>query len=249
MSEDVLKRATEALREESSAAYPRSAATRARLLDSAEKRYAGRRRWLLRWSLAIASLFVVGTALARVAEYWPALREVISLHSLVAPKSSRSRKPEHTRAPAVSPTPQQPPAEPAAPPPSSAPQPPAAPSALPSAAPPPRPAPRRAHPTPAPAPPQPAAAGPARSAELELFRRALALHVAHDPAALAAWDAYLRIAERGVLVPEASYNRALCLIRLGRNAEARAALAAFARGDFGAYRRSEAEALLRALPQ
>ena len=253
MTEDVLKRATEALREEGGEANLRSGATRARLLDSAEKRYAGGRRWLLRWCVAIASMFVVGSALARVAEYWPALREAISL-APSAPgadsKARQHRKPPAKRAP-----------NPPAPSPVSSPEP--APSApapqqpTPEAPAPVRPAVRAPRPRPAPvrtleapaapAPEPPAPAG--RSAELELFRRALALHTARDPAALPAWDAYLRVADRGVLVPEARYNRALCLVRLGRNAEARAALEPFARGAFGDYRRAEAEALLRALSQ
>jgi hypothetical protein len=49
------------------------------------------------------------------------------------------------------------------------------------------------------------------------------------------------------LSPEARYNRAIALARLGRNAEAAAALEPFARGDYGAYRQSEANALLNAL--
>jgi hypothetical protein len=93
------------------------------------------------------------------------------------------------------------------------------------------------------------AAPAAESAELALFRRAQALHVARDPHALAAWDAYLRVAGHGVLAPEARYNRALCLIRAGRTAEARAALLPFANGELGAYRRDEARALLAELPQ
>ena len=67
------------------------------------------------------------------------------------------------------------------------------------------------------------------------------------PRALAAWDDYLRIAGRGVLVPEARYNRAMCLIRLGRKSEARGALAAFANGEYGNYRKSEARALIDAI--
>jgi hypothetical protein len=80
-----------------------------------------------------------------------------------------------------------------------------------------------------------------------------AAHHAHfttrDPAsALAAWEAYLRAAPRGRFGVEARYNRALCLVRLGRHAEARAALTPFAEGRFGGYRDREATALLEALP-
>jgi hypothetical protein len=81
---------------------------------------------------------------------------------------------------------------------------------------------------------------------LSLYRRAHRLHFeAHDSAAaLLAWDAYLRAAPEGRFAPEARYNRALCLLRLGRGAEAREALAPFAAGRFGDYRQAEAAALL-----
>lgn len=84
---------------------------------------------------------------------------------------------------------------------------------------------------------------------LALYRVAHAAHfVDHDPArALAAWDAYLRAAPQGEFAPEARYNRALSLVRLGRSAEARAALEPFANGAYGSYRRAEASALLERL--
>src|SRR5262245_39854214 len=74
-------------------------------------------------------------------------------------------------------------------------------------------------------------------AELELYRTAHRAHFAehNSRAALAAWDAYLAKAPRGKFALEARYNRALCLVRLDRKAEARAALEPFARGAFGAY--------------
>lgn len=65
--------------------------------------------------------------------------------------------------------------------------------------------------------------------------------------ALRAWDAYLAAAPAGRLAPEARYNRGLCLVRLGRVAEARAALAPIAGGAAGCYRQDEAARLLRAL--
>lgn len=69
-----------------------------------------------------------------------------------------------------------------------------------------------------------------------------------DPArALVAWDRYLAAAPRGRFVPEARYNRALALVRLGRRAEAEEELSTFAAGAYGAYRRDEAKALLDAL--
>ena len=63
--------------------------------------------------------------------------------------------------------------------------------------------------------------------------------------ALALWDRYLSAAPNGSLSPEARYNRAITLIRLGRTVEAAQALEPFARGDYGSYRKPEAQALLR----
>jgi len=81
---------------------------------------------------------------------------------------------------------------------------------------------------------------------LALYRVAHTAHfVAHDPArALAAWDAYLAAAPNGAFAPEAQYNRALSLIRLGRTSEAKSALEPFATGVYGGYRQAEARALL-----
>ncbi|MBX3184880.1 MAG: hypothetical protein KIT72_16285 [Polyangiaceae bacterium] len=83
-------------------------------------------------------------------------------------------------------------------------------------------------------------------------QRYLAAHRAHFGAqdharALALWDAYLKEHPRGRFATEAAYNRALCLVRLGRHAEARAALTPFAEGRYGGYRQAEAAALLTAL--
>ena len=69
-----------------------------------------------------------------------------------------------------------------------------------------------------------------------------------DPAAaVALWDQYLSAAPNGALAPEARYNRGIALTQLGRKGEARAALQPFARGDYGTYRQSEAQQLLKAL--
>ena len=99
---------------------------------------------------------------------------------------------------------------------------------------------------PAPAPP-PVASAPDPHAPL--FAEAHRLHfIDRDPArALAAWDRYLATAPNGRFAPEARYNRALALVRLGRVAEAKTELEAFARGTYGSYRRDEANALLEAL--
>ena len=62
--------------------------------------------------------------------------------------------------------------------------------------------------------------------------------------ALAAWDDYLRRFPRGAFEPEARFNRAICLVRLQRFAQAERALQSFADGALGGYRRAEAEQLL-----
>jgi len=95
-----------------------------------------------------------------------------------------------------------------------------------------------------------ASASPDRSERVDpslaLYRTAHTAHfVDRDPArALMAWDAYLSAAPNGAFAPEARYNRALSLVRLGRRSDARSALAPFANGVYGGYRKAEARALL-----
>lgn len=79
-----------------------------------------------------------------------------------------------------------------------------------------------------------------------------AAHQAHfvtrnPSAALSAWDAYLAAAPRGRFAVEARYNRALCLVRLGRMNEARQTLESFANAPAGSYRQAEARALIDAM--
>lgn len=72
--------------------------------------------------------------------------------------------------------------------------------------------------------------------------------VTHDfGGALAAWDVYLAKHPRGRFAPEARYNRAIALLRLGRRDEARTVLRPFADGNTGGYRQKEAKELLDAL--
>jgi len=82
-----------------------------------------------------------------------------------------------------------------------------------------------------------------------LYRRAHAMHFGNaNPAeTLASWDAYLRASPNGRFAPEARFNRAVVLIKLGRRSEAKAALAPFANGAFGSYRREDAHTLLESL--
>ena len=115
----------------------------------------------------------------------------------------------------------------------------------------PLPAPAALPPPVAPRPPRRSMAQPVSQPIEVLYRRAHDLHFhGGDPgAALAAWDTYLAAEPDGRFAIEARYNRALLLVRLGRYAEARAALLPFARGDLAqaSYRQPEAEQLVERL--
>lgn len=106
-------------------------------------------------------------------------------------------------------------------------------------------APRRAD-APAAAPQAPVTSAPEQPTSFQLYQRAHELHFRKQDfaAALGAWDTYLASAPTGELVLEARYNRGICLTRLGRTAEARAALLPFARGKYGGYRQAESSALI-----
>lgn len=116
----------------------------------------------------------------------------------------------------------------------------------------------RERPTPMPPPAKPKpkptpSLAPAPTAKVDretpLYEAAHEAHfVTRDPAAaLSAWDAYLAAYPSGRFAPEAKYNRALSLLRLGRKDEAKDALAPFADGAHGDYRKREAKRLLDAL--
>jgi hypothetical protein len=98
--------------------------------------------------------------------------------------------------------------------------------------------------------PDPAPGTADTQAEARAYGRAHRAHFIDDkPArALAAWNDYLAAYPDGTFAPEARYNRAICLARLGRRADAERALRPFAEGRydarFGAYRRQEARLLL-----
>jgi hypothetical protein len=110
------------------------------------------------------------------------------------------------------------------------------------------PAGRTVAPQPQPEAPAPAPQERAPDRAETLYERAHELHFRGDApaAALAAWDTYLAAAPRGTFAIEARYNRALCLVKLGRLAEARTALEPFARGTVepAGYRQSEAARLI-----
>jgi TolA-binding protein len=66
-------------------------------------------------------------------------------------------------------------------------------------------------------------------------------------AAARLYRSYLEASPSGSFVTEARYNLSLCLLRLGRAAEARPLLDAFASGSYGSYRQLEARQLLDAI--
>ena len=96
-------------------------------------------------------------------------------------------------------------------------------------------------------PPQPVQ----RDEERIAYERAHRAHFFSDaPArALAEWDEYLAAHPHGTFAPEARYNRALCLVRLGKFVAAAEALHPFAAGRLDGYRRREACLLLRWLAE
>jgi len=93
-------------------------------------------------------------------------------------------------------------------------------------------------------PGSPAAGDP--DAEAQLYARAHRAHFVEQSAvrALAAWTEYLRRFPRGALAPEAAFNRALCLIHLGRFEDATRALQRFAAAGPDGYRKADVERLL-----
>jgi hypothetical protein len=97
--------------------------------------------------------------------------------------------------------------------------------------------------------PAPSLEDPATTAALRMYRAAheAQFQNADCAAALASYDAYLKAAPKDRLVPEARYNRALCLVTLGQKDAARKALTPFAEGTYGGFRKRESKALLEAL--
>jgi len=238
MSDDLLAEATRALRETESISEFEARATRTRVLIGLQQARV-RRRTRLAFLLPIAASFVAVSAWGAASGKARAALERIERFVGVTAAAPTSVKAPAKRVAARPPTP----------------------------TPDPQPAPlaasRDSEPAPlaelaargaSPAAALPSASTAARRAEREdptlaLYRVAHSAHfVERDPArALAAWDAYLGAAPNGQFAPEARYNRALSLVRLGRTTEARSALEPFARGAYGGYRKAEANALLERL--
>ncbi len=276
MNDDVLERATRALREEGSPSQRELAEARARLVTSSHISSA-RKANALRWVLPLAAAFLAGTAFA--ATNGPlelAVRTVRTWLAESADSEERASKTNTSALEAVSPRPAEaaaptasvtPEAEPATAPATAeepermenaAVHPPAEPQLQSTLSRRPRAQPRSAesvtpHATLAvsetlrEAEP---ATEPQPNPDLALYRSAHRTHFAgvDAEAALGHWNAYLRRFPNGMFALEARYNRALCLVRLGRRDEAARALSPFAEGAVsGAYRREEARALLKAL--
>jgi len=239
MSRDLLSEATRALRENDEASELEVRATRARVMSGLHQTRV-RHRTRLAFLLPIAATFLAasawGAANGKALLVFEGIERLLGAsensHAAVPAHSARSANPpgnSTVTAPAAAPDgvtsealdrdAEQAPSEPA---------PASAGRAVPSAS---------------------SSSSAADDPTLALYRAAHTAHfVAHDPTrALAAWDAYLAAAPNGSFAPEARYNRALSLIRLGRNSEAESALAPFANGSYGAYRQSEARALLEQL--
>jgi hypothetical protein len=232
MRRDVLVEAARALRE-TPEQEARANDTRARVMASLRAGQA-RRLSTLRLAVPLAAVLVGSLAWAAVEGKAPA-----SLRALLAPSHAAPTEAPRPPAPTIG----------AAPVPSETPEPPAPPAAAAPAPPVPEPAVVPHVAAVASSTPGPRRAPPPAADDDALYTQAHRLHfVDRNPgAALAAWDAYLRAFPRGRLAVESRYNRALCLVRLGRHDEASAALAGFAGGAYGGYRQAEARALLEAM--
>jgi hypothetical protein len=238
MTDDLLKAATRALRDEGDENDADGRFTRARVMSSLHQGTV-KRRTRLAFILPIAACLAAGTAWGAATGRLPAVFRAVG--QLVG-YSSKPREPgtEARRAPA--PRKVEPVAEAPVPPPPSLE---AAPEPVAKA----KPEPLKLEPAPsAKAGAAPSSSAAFQDADGDLYRLAHEAHFAnHDYGrALAGWDAYLQAAPRGRLATEARYNRAICFLRLGRDAEARQALEPFASGKMG-YRQNEARELLEEL--
>ncbi len=228
MSDELLKAATQALREETQTeeAAADGRFTRARVMASLHRGKV-KRRTRLAFVLPMAACLAAGTAWGAATGRLPAMFHALSRavsYTHEAPAPSEPHKAQGL-APAPKPAPEPPPviATPPAVEDEPKPEPKLAPSSSSKAAP----------------------SAVFQDPDGDLYRLAHAAHFgSHDYArALTGWEAYLRAAPRGRFATEARYNRAICLLRLGRDAEARQALEPFASGKMG-YRQSEARALV-----
>jgi len=235
MTDDLLKAATQALKEETADGAADGPFTRARVMASLHQGKV-KRRTRLAFVLPIAACLAGGTAWGAATGRLPAV-----FHAISQAVSYTAKAPEPKQTPPSS-TPSLPPA-PATPEPAVAPPGAPEPEKTSQAEPP------RTQPLVSAKPAASLAASAAfQDTDGDLYRLAHEAHfTSHDYArALSGWEQYLRAAPRGRLATEARYNRAICLLRLGRDAEARRALEPFASGKMG-YRQNEAQQLLNEL--
>lgn len=238
MTDDLLRAATQALKEETAEAAEVAESgrfTRARVMASLHQGKV-KRRTRLAFVLPLAACLAAGTAWGAATGRLPAMFHAISQAVSYSAKAPEPKPVAHAAPAIAAPAPvitDAAPAEPAAPEPSK-----------------PEPATPKVEVV-ASARPAPSASSSAsfQDTDGDLYRLAHEAHFsAHDYArALLGWDAYLRAAPGGRLATEARYNRAICLLRLGRDGEARVALEPFASGKMG-YRQNEARQLLSELP-
>ncbi|HEY3495779.1 MAG TPA: hypothetical protein VGK73_13870 [Polyangiaceae bacterium] len=248
MTDDLLARATRALREETRDQDEGAHFTRSRIMASVHEERV-RHRTRLAFLIPIAATFLAasawGAANGKLGRAVAVFSEAIGLSPAQAPSPAAKvlprASPVHSAPANVEPAPPAPPPE--------APEPPPAESEAPV-----MPGPESVEgpktAASAAAPKASASAGRVSDPAFDLYRAAHQAHfVDRDPGrALPAWEAYLRAAPNASLSLEARYNRALCLVRLHRSGEARAALRPFAEGRYGGYRQAEARELIAALP-
>jgi TolA-binding protein len=241
MTDDLLKAATRALHEESADDSSDGRFTRARVMASLHQGKV-KRRTRLAFILPIAACLAAGTAwgaaTGRLSAMFHAVGQLVG-YSRKPPEASEPKANARgaTTSRQVTPT-----AEAEAPPQ-------VAPTPEPIAEVQPQPAKVEVAPSAQPkATPALSSSAAFQDTDGDLYRLAHEAHfTGHDYArALGGWNAYLQAAPNGRLATEARYNRAICLLRLGRDAEARQALEPFASGKMG-YRQNEARELLEEL--
>ena len=235
MTDDLLKAATRALNEETADDGADGRFTRARVMASLHQGTV-KRRTRLAFILPIAACLAAGTAwgaaTGRLPAMFHAIGRVVGYSKSSEPKSAPGKLASSRATPAADPQAAPPPVNLATP----------APAPVSDR----RPQPSKVEPTPSTkATPALSSSAAFQDADGDLYRLAHEAHFAdHDYArALAGWEAYLKAAPGGRLATEARYNRAICLLRLGRDEEARRALTPFASGMMG-YRQTEARELL-----
>jgi tetratricopeptide (TPR) repeat protein len=269
---DVLKRASEALRDATEPSAEEVARLRARVLSRGKvtplQQSAGKKN--LRWILPLAAAFIAASAFAATPGAVDGMLSAVeryldielfgrahqAAHKPAARTNERSAKHDDlAQSPLASVTPEPDLVPLALPTPDSEPLAAASPSVVRT--------PRAPHPNPLPKgegtrtveaesekPPATPELAPGPSRDLLLYNKAHALHFRERryDEALFAWEEYLGLTPTPTFALEARYNRALCLLRLGHYEEARAALLPFAEGRYvNGYRRDEATRFIQAL--